>query len=134
MSLAIMLTTLNTYDARQSEVANRMSDILDEINISAGESADLAQETALKRNQVSNYADQNPVYADSRQYDSDLQEIEDDYNIHLAEINAWETKLNVEKASLQVEAQELSSYETSVKQLIGKKAEKDFTYGGSSGQ
>ena len=127
-----MLTTLNTYDARQAEVANRMTDILDEINIAAGESTDLAQETALKRNSVSNYANENPVYADSRQYDTDLQEIEDDYNVHLAEINAWETKLNTEKASLQVEAQELSSYETSVKQMMGKKAEKDFAYGGSS--
>lgn len=132
MTIASIQGTLLLYTMEKANITSDLMDIMDDLNTATGNSVELMQSTNEKRSYYSEKAQNDAAYADSTQYEIDSQAVEDDYQLQLAQINQWDSKLQQEKTSLETQLKVVTTYEESWTQLLKNNIKRDFSYGQSA--
>ena len=116
--------TINLYSMQQASLTNELSDILMEITDASSQGTKLVKETNSKKAAVKEEYD-----TDDTEYDVQMSEIEDEYELKLAEITEWESELEVKKENMETEIQAITSYKDSFTSALKQNVQKDFKYG-----
>ena len=130
MSYASILSTVNLYTLRESELTNQISDIMMDITSATKEGAGLAEETSKAREEL--LSEYNSGELDDTKYTNAKEAVQDNYNYNLSQITAWESELETEKDSIQTELQATSATKESYQAVLKQNVTKAHTYGGSS--
>lgn len=67
------------------------------------------------------------------EYSEMLLQLQNDHEFELANINAWESELEVQKESLETQLNEISGYESAWQKLLLSNIKNEFMYGGIGG-
>lgn len=127
MTVAAIHETVLLYTAEQANLTYDLGTIMGKITTATRENSTLLTETTNKRDEVSKTYD-----VDSTEYETKMEEVNDDYQVKLAEINAWEAELEEQKNATETKLKEITSYKESFEQAEKSNIKKDFTYGQSS--
>ena len=71
--------------------------------------------------------------SDMDEYSQLLLELQNDHEFELANINSWESQLDIEKENLETQLNEIQAYENTWQKLLLTAIKNDFVYGGISG-
>ena len=67
------------------------------------------------------------------EYSEMLLQMQNDHEFELANINAWESELEVQKESLETQLNEINGYESAWQKLLLSNIKNEFMYGGIGG-
>ena len=67
------------------------------------------------------------------EYSEMLLQLQNDHEFELANINAWESELEVQKESLETQLNEINGYESAWQKLLLSNIKNEFMYGGIGG-
>lgn len=67
------------------------------------------------------------------EYSEMLLQLQNDHEFELANINAWESELEVQKESLETQLNEINGYESAWQKLLLSNIRNEFMYGGIGG-
>lgn len=128
MSFTGMQATVDFYTVQKNDLTNEITDIMMQITQATNQISKLSVSTSQAREEARAY------YGDvtSSSYQFAIAEIEDNYETNLSVIQAWETELQTQKDTKQVELQATASYIESFKSAEKENIQKDFKYGGAS--
>lgn len=132
MAIAGIQTTVDLYIQEQADLTQQLDTIMSQITVASKKSMSLAQDTHSKKEAVYEKADDSQAYKNSDQYDEDLDQIQDDYEMKLAEINDWESQLETKKQNLETQVQAVTSYKESFQSALKSNVQSDFKYAQSS--
>jgi Siphovirus Gp157. len=127
MSFTGIQAVVDFYTMQEANLTNQMTDIMMAITRASGEIAGIAIDFRDQRNAV-----RNAYNRDSSAYKDAMDEIQDDYELKLAEITAWESELETKKDALEAEIKATSSYKDSFQQALKQNIQSDFKYGDTS--
>lgn len=131
MSFTSIQSSLNFYTMQEASLTSELDDIMMSITSATRQTSDIAQQTSDKRNAI--YSNQDASgSSDSSQYDSELNQVQDDYDLKLATITDWESELEVKKQNIETQLKEITSYKESFKSMLKQNVKNDFKYGQSS--
>lgn len=134
MSIANLQGIILFCEAEKADKTSRLCSIMSDITKATGQMTELTQQGLSAKMEVNAKAEESSAYADSTQYQSDLADAEGQFEVKMAEINAWEAELEQEKEQVQTQLQEVTAYEESFTAALKSNIKKDFSYGGSTGQ
>lgn len=126
MADANLLDTVNLYTMQQDDLTHQLSDIMESISRTNTKSFSLIQTTNDKRAAV-----RKQYEAGSAQYDAKMDEIDDQYKASLAEIQTWETELEVQKDQLEDKIKTISGYKESFQSALKQNVQNDYKFGGN---
>lgn len=127
MSCSGIQATVNFYTAREADLTHDLTDIMMDITLATKESSKLVADTTNERAAVKEQYEQG-----SDDYKEAMQAVEDEYNLKLADITAWESELETKKETMETEIQATKSYKDSFTEVLKQNIKTDFTYGKSS--
>ena len=127
MSYAGIQATVNFYTLREADLTNELTNIMTNITQASGDSMDLVQSTNQSKAEV-----RNTYTPGTSEYEAQMAQINDGYDLKLAQITDWEKELETKKQTLETEIQATTSYKESFKSSLKQNIQKDFKYGGGS--
>lgn len=127
MSFTGIQATVDFYTMREADLTNQMTDIMTAITRAAQQTSSLATETNDQKE-----AAKNQYGSGTEEYQEALSEINDEYQLKLADITAWESELETQKDSIETELKATTSYKESFKSVLKQNIQNDFKYGDSS--
>lgn len=126
MSFTGIEATINFYTQQESDLTNQVTDILFEITQAGKKSQALVVQTTNERQSVRDAFD-----SDDPGYDTAMSEINDEYQLKLSDISAWESELETKKSTLETSLKTATSYKESLLAMVKSNVQKDFKYGQS---
>ena len=128
MAISNIQETLLFYTKQKSMINDKLSStMMDLLNSSKR----IAEEQAKYNNQVSdiyhNYYEDDPDT-----YELLTEQCEQEHELELANLDSWESELELEKNNLETRLNEITSYESTWTKLLQTNIKSDFTYGGVS--
>lgn len=133
MSYSSVLATVNLYTAEADDLTYQLGDITMQITKASGKISTLATNATNKKAAIKQEANEDPDYADSVEYKQDLEDVQDDYNMKLEEINAWEKELEGKKTSMETRIQAIKSYKESYMSVLKENVKNDSNFTQISG-
>lgn len=133
MSYASVLATVNMYTSEADDLTYQLGDITMQITKAAGKTSALATNATNQRAAIKAEADEDPDYADSTEYKEDLQDVQDEYNMKLADINSWEKELELKKTNMETRIQAIKSYKESYMAVLKENVKNDSNFTQISG-
>jgi len=133
MAIANLQGMLIFCESEKGNLTYRLSEIMGDITKATTTLTQVMKDGLSAKAQVNAQASESSYYADSNQYSVDLAAAEDQYELKMAEVNAWEAELEQEKNNVQLQLQEVTSYQESFTAALKSNVKKDFSYGGASG-
>lgn len=127
MSCSGIQATVNFYTAREADLTHDLTDIMMDITLATKESSKIIAETTNNRAAVKEQYE-----SGTDEYDEAMQAVQDDYNLKLADITAWESELETQKETMETEIQATKSYKDSFTEVLKQNIKTDFKYGQSS--
>lgn len=128
MATAGLLDTVNLYTMREADLTNQLGDIVTQINRETTKSMKLLDTTGKKKAAV-----REQYEAGSEQYKDAMGEIQDEYELSLAQINQWESELEVKKEDIQTELKATTASKEGFQAALKQNVTKDYQYGGNGG-
>lgn len=126
MTVAGLESTVQFYTSREADLTSELSNIMFDITQASKDSAKLAQQTGDKRKAVKETYDYG-----TEEYDDAMDEVQQEYQLELAQITEWETELETKKNCLETEIQAVNSYKESFTSALKQNVQTDFKYGQS---
>ena len=128
MAISNIQETLLFYTKQKSLINDKLSTtMMDLLN----SSKKVAEEQAKYNDQISdiyyNYYEDDP---DS--YEILTEQCEQEHELALANLNSWESELELEKNNIETQLNEINTYEATWTKLMQNNIKGDFTYGGVS--
>lgn len=123
MSFVGIQATVDFYTQQEADLTNQLTDIMTNITQASRETTDLVKETSDKKDAVRNNYD-----SDSPEYDEAMDEVQDDYELKLAEITEWESELETKKNNLETQVKEATSYKESFQSALKSNVQSDFKF------
>lgn len=133
MSYSSVLATVNLYTAEADDLTYQLGAITMQITKASGKISALATNATNQKAAIKAEADEDPDYADSVEYKQDLQDVQDDYNMKLEEINAWEKELEMKKTNMETQIQAIKSYKDSYTSVLKENVKNDSNFTQISG-
>lgn len=133
MSYASVLATVNMYTSEADDLTYQLGDITMQITKASGKISALATNATNQRAAIKKEADEDPEYADSTEYKEDLQDVQDEYNMKLSDINAWEKELEAKKTNMETRIQAIKSYKESYMAVLKENVKNDSNFTQISG-
>ena len=128
MAISNIHETLLFYTKQKSMINDKLSTVMMDL---LNSSKRIAEEQAKYNDQVSNiyyeYYDDNPV-----EYEILTERCEQEHELALANLNSWESELELEKNNIETRLNEINTYEATWTKLLQTNIKSDFTYGGVS--
>lgn len=129
MSFTGIEATINFYTQQESDLTNQVTDILFEITQASKKSRALVVETTNQRQSVRDEFDSDTT---DPGYDTAMSEINDEYQLKLSDISAWESELETKKDTIETSLKTATSYKESLLSMLKQNVQKDFKYGQSA--
>lgn len=133
MSYASVLATVNMYTSEADDLTYQLGDITMQITKASGKISALATNMTSQKAAIKAEGDEDPDYADSVEYKEDLQDVQDEYNMKLADINAWEKELEAKKTNMETRIQAIKSYKESYMSVLKENVKNDSNFTQISG-
>lgn len=128
MAEANLIGTVDFYIMRRDDLTAEVSDITSELVKETKQSVNLATDFNNQKAAVGEqYTDKS-----SDDYKNAMAEVQDQYNLKLADITALETELQNKKTQDEAEIKEITSYIDGARSMTKENIKKDFTYGDAS--
>jgi len=128
MAISNLHETLLFYTKQKSMINDKLSTTM--MNM-LNSSKNVAEEQAKYNEQVSdiyyNYYEDDPDT-----YELLVEQCEQEHELQLANLNSWESELELEKNNLETQLNEINTYEATWTKLLQTNIKSDFTYGGVS--
>ena len=131
MSISNLQEKLLFYTKQKSRISSQLSDIQMKQLSATRQNATSQKEYNEKLRAL--YYDEDYGYG-TDEYSEILLQLQNDHEFELANINAWESELEVQKENLETQLNEISGYESAWQKLLLSNIKNDFLYGGSGGK
>lgn len=128
MAISNLHETLLMYTKRKSLINRKLSTTMMDI---LNSSRQVAEEQAKYNDNLNEfyytYYDKDP-----EAYEILVENAENEHELALANLNSWESQLELQKNNLETQLNEITSYESSWTKLLQTNLKNDFSYGGVS--
>ena len=128
MAISNIHETLLFYTKQKSMINDKLSSVMMDL---LNSSKRVAEEQAKYNDQVSevyyNYYEDDPDT-----YELLTEQCEHEHELALANLNSWESELELEKNNIETRLNEINTYEATWTKLLQANIKGDFTYGGVS--
>jgi len=127
MAISNIHETLLMYTKQKSMINQKLSDVM--FNM-LGASRQQADNQAMYNAKLQDaYYNLYEAYPD--EYQLVIENLEQEHELELANLNSWETELEIEKNNLETRLNEVTTFESSWTKLLQTNIKQDFTYGGA---
>ncbi len=128
MAISNIHETLLLYTKQKALINDKLStNMMDLLN----SSKQTAQEQSLYNTKMDNIY-HNYYEDDQDTYELLVEQLQQDHELKLANLNSWESELEVEKNNLETQLNEISTFESTWTKLLQTNIKNDFSYGGVS--
>ena len=128
MAISNIQETLLMYTKQKATINDELATIALNITSATRENAEIQ---AQYNSQLQTYYFE--YYEDDPTTYSDLVEIlNQEHELDLANLESWESELELEQSNYETQLNEITSYESSWQKLLQTNIKNDFTYGGQS--
>lgn len=131
MTISNLQEHLLFYTQQKSRISSRLSDVQMKQLSATRSSATKQQEYNAKLSDL--YYDEEYGYG-TDEYSEILLQLQNDHEFEMANINAWESELELQKENLETQLNEISGYESAWQKLLVSNIKNEFVYGGASGK
>lgn len=128
MAISNIHDTLLLYTKQKALINDKLStNMMDLLN----SSKQTAQEQSLYNKKMDNIY-YNYYEDDQDTYELLVEQLQQDHELKLANLNSWESELEVEKNNLETQLNEITTFESTWTKLLQTNIKNDFSYGGVS--
>lgn len=127
MAISNIHETLLMYTKQKSQINAKLSEVMLNMVSATRRNAEIQREYNSKLQDA--YYDPDYGYG-TDEYMIIIENFENEHEYELANLNAWESELEIEKNNLETRLNELTSYESSWQKLLQTNIKNDFSYGG----
>lgn len=131
MTISNLQESLLFYTQQKSRISSSLADVqMRQLS---------ATRTSATKQQVYN-AKLSALYYDEQygygtdEYSEILLQLQSDHEFEMANINAWESELELQKENLETQLNEISGYESAWQKLLVSNIKNDFVFGGVGGK
>ena len=130
MAIANYQEKLLFYTQQKSQISMKLSDIQMKQLSASKSTATKQQEYNAKLRAL--YYDEDYGYG-TDEYSEMLLQLQNEHEFEMANLNSWESQLDIEKENLENQLNEIQSYETTWQKILQANIKNDFSYGGVGG-
>lgn len=130
MAIANYQEKLLFYTQQKSQISMKLSDIQMKQLSASKSAATKQQEYNAKLSAL--YYDEDYGYG-TDEYSEMLLQLQNEHEFEMANLNSWESQLDIEKENLENQLNEIQSYETTWQKILQANIKNDFSYGGVGG-
>ena len=130
MAIANYQEKLLFYTQQKSQISMKLSDIQMKQLSASKSTATQQQEYNAKLSAL--YYDEDYGYG-TDEYSEMLLQLQNEHEFEMANLNSWESQLDIEKENLENQLNEIQSYETTWQKILQANIKNDFSYGGVGG-
>ena len=127
MAISNIHETLLMYTKQKSAINAQLSSVMLNMVSASRKNADMQKEYNEKLQEA--YYDPEYGYG-TDEYEMIIEDYENDHNFDLAQLESWESELELEKNNLETKLNEITSYEASWQKMLSNNIKNDFKYGG----
>ena len=127
MAISNIHETLLMYTKQKSAINAQLSEVMLNMVSASRKNADMQKEYNEKLQEA--YYDPEYGYG-TDEYEMIIEDYENDHNFDLAQLESWESELELEKNNLETKLNEITSYEASWQKMLSNNIKNDFKYGG----
>ena len=127
MAISNIHETLLMYTKQKSAINAQLSSVMLNMVSASRKNADMQKEYNEKLQEA--YYDPEYGYG-TDEYEMIIEDYENDHNFDLAQLESWESELELEKNNLEAKLNEITSYEASWQKMLSNNIKNDFKYGG----
>ncbi len=128
MAISNIHDTLLLYTKQKALINDKLStNMMDLLN----SSKQTAQEQSLYNTKMDDIY-YNYYEDDQDTYELLVEQLQQDHELKLANLNSWESELEVEKNNLETQLNEITTFESTWTKLLQTNIKNDFSYGGVS--
>lgn len=128
MAISNIQETLLMYTKQKSMLNDKLSDIMFDLLNASKDSAEI-QSKYNDKIQYYYYTYYNEE--DNTYYETITEELEKQREFDLANLNSWETELELDKNNYETRLNEVTTFEATWTKLLQTNVKNDFTYGGA---
>ena len=128
MAISNIHETLLLYTKQKALINDKLSTNMMDLLTSSKQTA---QEQSLYNTKMDNIY-YNYYEDDQDTYELLVEQLQQDHELKLANLNSWESELEVEKNNLETQLNEISTFESTWTKLLQTNIKNDFSYGGVS--
>ena len=114
------------YTQQKSQISMKLSDIQMKQLSASKSTATKQQEYNAKLSAL--YYDEDYGYG-TDEYSEMLLQLQNEHEFEMANLNSWESQLDIEKENLENQLNEIQSYETTWQKILQANIKNDFSYG-----
>ena len=130
MAIANYQEKLLFYTQQKSQISMKLSDVQMKQLSASKSTATKQQEYNAKLSAL--YYDEDYGYG-TDEYSEMLLQLQNEHEFDMANLNSWESQLDIEKENLENQLNEIQSYETTWQKILQANIKNDFSYGGVGG-
>lgn len=130
MAIANYQERLLFYTQQKSQISMKLSDVQMKQLSASKSTATKQQEYNAKLSAL--YYDEDYGYG-TDEYSEMLLQLQNEHEFEMANLNSWESQLDIEKENLENQLNEIQSYETTWQKILQANIKNDFSYGGVGG-
>lgn len=131
MTISNLQESLLFYTQQKSRISSSLADVQMRQLSATRTSATKQQEYNAKLSAL--YYDEQYGYG-TDEYSEILLQLQSDHEFEMANINAWESELELQKENLETQLNEISGYEAAWQKLLVSNIKNDFVFGGVGGK
>ncbi len=131
MAIANYQEKLLFYTQQKSQISMKLSDVQMKQLSASKSTATKQQEYNAKLSAL--YYDEDYGYG-TDEYSEMLLQLQNEHEFEMANLNSWESQLDIEKENLENQLNEIQSYESTWQKILQTNIKNDFSYGGVSGK
>ncbi len=131
MTISNLQESLLFYTQQKSRISSSLADVQMRQLSATRTSATKQQEYNAKLSAL--YYDEQYGYG-TDEYSEILLQLQSDHEFEMANINAWESELELQKENLETQLNEISGYESAWQKLLVSNIKNDFVFGGVGGK
>ena len=124
MSIANLTGTILFCTAEKAELTTELDNIMSQITTATKKNSTVNNQNQQKRDSVKEQYE-----PDTTEYKTAMDDINQDYLLQTAEINAWESELDQQKVSIETKLKVVTAYQESFEGEVKQNVKKDFSYG-----
>ncbi len=129
MAIANIQESLLMYTKQKSTLNLKLSTVMMNILTATRKNAELQQEYTERISDA--YFD--PAWGgaagDTPEYQMVLRQYENEHQFELAQLDAWESELELQKNNLETRINEITTYESNCQKMLQSNIKNDFSYG-----
>ncbi len=129
MAISNLQETLLMYTKQKSMINNKLSNVMFNITAAAREEAELQDKyNQRERNYYYQYSGQEGM---QDEYNEVMEQLLKEHEYDLANLQSWESELEMDKNNFETRLNIISQYESSWQKLLSTNIKNDFSYGGA---